>query len=383
MSVIKILSELVNIQSSYPNEEKIGAYIKEKLLAMKFKVDIQKVENNRFNILAEKGEGPALLIFGHLDTIEKKIGWKTNPYTLMQMGDKLYGLGSWDMKGGVAAILSALANLRSTKRALKLAFVVDEEFVSLGMHALIRSKWLSNVVGAVCPEPGFDYGVRGITMGRIGRPIYKIIARTKGGHVYFAKSRPNAIEEANKVLDLIKKIKPVHHKNLGDSFLFPRFIKSIAQSMTIPDYAEIEIEGQIVPPQTAQSLLQNLKSIINSVKNKQKINAYVAITLVPRPTPFCEPFVVSKKEPFVKFISGILENTIKDKAIMYYRRSVGDENRVAFLGIPVVTIGPAGGNAHEVNEWVSKSSLLLLESFFKRLISESNVTTKEGAIIRT
>lgn len=376
MSLIKILSELVSIQSPYPNEEKIGAYVKEKLLAMKFKVDIQKVENNRFNILAEKGEGPALLIFGHLDTVEEKIGWKTNPYTLIQVGDKLYGLGSWDMKAGLAAILSAVKDFVPGKHSFKLAFVVDEEFISLGMNTLMKSGWLSNIVGAVCPEPGFDHGVRGIAMGRIGRPVYRIIVKTKGGHVYFAKSRPNAIEETNKVLTTIKKIKPVHHKYLGSSYLFPRSIKSKAQSMTIPDSAEIEVEGQTVPPQSTQSVLRELRRAIFDKKNRQKINAEVFINLVPRRTSFCESFVVDKKNSFVKFVSKILEDAINKKPVFYYRRSVGDENRIATLGIPVVTIGPSGGNAHEANEWVSKESLLLLESFFKRLISNFSIKEK-------
>lgn len=369
MSVTRILSELVGISSSYPHEKKIGSFLEQKLRKVGFKVTSQKVEKDRFNILAERGGGKSLLIFGHLDTIEEKDDWKTNPYTLTQKGDKLYGLGSWDMKGGIAAILSAVKDFKAKKQALKLAFVVDEESVSLGMHVLIKSGWLNNVAGAVCPEPGFDYGVKGIALGRIGRPIYKIIVETKGGHVYFAESRPNAIEEANKVLNILKEIKSIHHKNLGDSLLFPRSINGKANAMTIPDSVEIEVEGQTVPPQTTQSLLQELKSIINSAKNKRKINAHVAITLVPRPTPFCEPFTVSENNKFVIDIYKILKETITSNPVFYYRRSVGDENRIAALGIPVVTIGPSGGNAHEPNEWVSKESLLELESFFKILIS--------------
>jgi len=369
VSLKKILSELVCIKSSYPNEEKIGLYVKNSLLRMRFRVKAQKVTENRFNILAEKGRGPSVLLFGHLDTVREKEGWETDLYKLHEKGDRLFGLGSWDMKAGIAAILSAARNFNDKNHSLKLAFVVDEEFVSLGMDKLIRSGWLKNIIGAVVPEPGFTYGVRGISMGRIGRPVFRITVKTKGGHVYLARDRFNAIEEANKVLKILKVIKPVFHRDLGTSFLFPRAIHSEAQSMAIPDRVEIEIEGQTVPPQTTKSVCKEIKNAIIREKDKGKINADVLVCPIARTTPFCEPFAIDKKNSFVRTVSTILENTIKGKPVIYYRRSVGDENRIAQLGIPVITVGPAGRNAHEPNEWVSKKSLFTLEKFLSNLIS--------------
>ena len=179
MNVIQVLQDLVSIRSSYPNEGKIGQYIKEKLLEMQFRVKVQKVTETRFNILAEKGKGPSVLLFGHLDTVKEKEDWNTNPYVLTTKGDNLYGLGAWDMKSGLATILSAVKNFSPKKYKLKLAFVVDEEFVSLGMDKLIKSGWLKDVIGAIVPEPGFTYGIKGIAMGRIGRPVFNITVKTK------------------------------------------------------------------------------------------------------------------------------------------------------------------------------------------------------------
>lgn len=369
MNLHELLSHLVSIPSSYPGEEKIGSFVETILKEMDFKVNPQKVGDKRFNILSEKGKGPALLIFGHLDTVKEKEGWNTNPYVLTEKGDNLYGLGAWDMKSGLATILSAMKNFSPKKYKLKLAFVVDEEYMSLGMHSLIKSGWLKDVFGAIVPEPGFTYGIRGIAMGRIGRPLFRIVVKTKGGHVYFAKDRVNAIEEANKVLRVLKKIKPVFHRDLGASFLFPRAIRSEAQSMAIPDRVEIEVEGQTVPPQTTESVCKEIKNIITKEEERGKINAEVFVEQVVRPTPFCEPFVIDQKNPFVGTVSDIFEDTTKEKPVFYYRRSVGDENRVAHLGIPVLTIGPAGGNAHEANEWVSKKSISSLEKFLINLLA--------------
>lgn len=369
MNLRELLSHLVSIHSSYPGEEKIGRFVEKILKEMDFEVNLQKVGDKRFNILAEKGKGPALLIFGHLDTVEEKNGWKTNPYSLTQKEDKLYGLGAWDMKGGITAVLSAIKNFSPKKYKLKLAFVVDEEYVSIGMHSLIKSGWLRDVFGAVSVEPGLTHGVRGIAMGRIGRPVYSIKVITEGGHTYMVKDRPNAIEEAANILRIIKRVKSVNNEHLGDSLLFPRFIQSDkTNSMVIPSNAYIEIEGQIVPPQTSKSVLAQLKKEFLIAKKKGLIRADVGINLVLRKTPFCEPFIIRSDNSFVKRVSQVLKNVIKEKPVPYYRRSVGDENRIAVLGIPVVTIGPSGGNAHDANEWVSEKSLFQLEKFLSVLI---------------
>ncbi len=368
IKTVKLLAQLVQVSSIYPHEEKISQALSQLLGQLGFGVRKQKVADKRFNILASKGQGKSLLFFGHLDTVGLTSGWKTDPYQLTQKGNKLYGLGAWDMKGGIAAVLSAIDGFDPKGFKLKLAFVVDEENYSLGMHTLIKSGWLKDVAGAICPEPSFSAGYKGIALGRIGRSVYKVTVNTSGGHVYQVESRANAISESYKLLEVLRKFKPVSHKNLGDFVIFPRFIKGGANSMSIPGEVVIELEAQLVPPQTAESVLNEIRSILSTAD----IRANVTIEPVKRPTPFCQPFIISQSNPFVKQVSQVLEDTFGEKPVCYYRRSVADENRIASLGIPVLTIGPGGGNAHEANEWVSETDLINLTKFLKKLLTTYN-----------
>lgn len=368
IKTVKLLAQLLQVSSVYPNEEKIGTVLFNFLGRFGFIVRKQKVEKARFNILASKGRGKTLLIFGHLDTVGLTSGWKTGPYQLTQKGNKLYGLGAWDMKGGIAAILAAVEDFEPKGFKLKLAFVVDEENYSLGMQTLIKSGWLKDVAGAICPEPSFSAGIKGMALGRIGRSVYKVTIHTGGGHVYQVGKRVNAISESYAVLAALKSLKQISHKNLGNFVIFPRFIKGGANSMSIPGEVEMELETQLVPPQSSDSVLNEIKSVVA----KAGVRAEVMITPVERPTPFCQPFIVSKSDPFVKQVSWILENVTGEKPIYYYRRSVADENRIAELGIPVLTVGPGGGNAHEANEWVSQSDLLTLTIFLRKLLTTYN-----------
>src|SRR5688500_10274589 len=63
----------------------------------------------RPNVLArvENGAGPTLLLNGHTDTVLAVEGWSSAPWTPRRQGDRLYGLGACDMKGGIAAAMLA------------------------------------------------------------------------------------------------------------------------------------------------------------------------------------------------------------------------------------------------------------------------------------
>lgn len=364
----RILADLVSIPSAYPSEEKIGNYIAKWLDKYGFSVHKQKISKNRWNILAESQgiSKKKLLLMGHLDTVLVQDHWKTNPYQLTEENGKLYGLGAWDMKAGIAAILS-LVQENVNRSPLKIAFVVDEENVSIGAHKLVQSGWLRGVESAIVCEPGFLHGEKGIALGRVGRSVYKITVTTDGGHVYLSGSRVNAIETAYKVIETIKQIPTSSHKLLGTSLLFPRSIVSKGSGMAIPSYVEIEIEGQLVPPQTTESILNLIKQKIGRAFESYT-NVDVMVTTVSRETPFCQPFIVAKDRPFVKLCFDTLKSVLGQKPVFYYRRSVGDENRLAQLGISVLTIGPGGGNAHQANEWVSLNSLIQVREFLVAIL---------------
>jgi acetylornithine deacetylase len=114
-----------------------------------FKVDIQPVPGtrNKFNMLASAGQGSGgLLLTGHTDTVPFDDGrWTRDPFTLTEHDNKLYGLGTADMKGFFAFILDALRDVDVTtlKKPLYVLATADEETSMAGAryfaeHAEIR-----------------------------------------------------------------------------------------------------------------------------------------------------------------------------------------------------------------------------------------------------
>ena len=85
----------------------------------------------RPNLLATFDFGPGgrhLVLCGHIDT--KPVGgadWSVDPFAATVDGDRLYGLGSTDMKGAVAAMIVAARDLDLPRGRLSLLLVADEE----------------------------------------------------------------------------------------------------------------------------------------------------------------------------------------------------------------------------------------------------------------
>lgn len=365
----ELLKKLVLISSEYPNEKAIGEYIYGLLRSYPGKVYKQSVEKNRFNLLYEIGDGPAMLLLGHLDTVSGNESWAVNPHILVKKGDKLSGLGAWDMKAGLSAILSVTKNFIPNNFKLKIAFTVDEENVSIGAEKLIGSGWLKDVLGCVSLEPGFNYGEKGICLGRIGRSIFDITVKTEGGHTYLAKNgQNNAIEIAWEFISSVRKLPSVRHRKLGKSNIFVRSISSDTNGMSIPNMVNMQIEANLVSPLNTDKIFKQLQDITL----KKMYSGKIKISKAYRPTPFCEPYVIDKSHVFVKKAEKLLGQVIKQKPKFYYRNSVADDNRIAKLGIPVITIGPGGGNAHQANEWVSEKSMKKITAFLNKLLMSYN-----------
>ncbi|PLR33677.1 acetylornithine deacetylase [Chimaeribacter californicus] len=113
-----------------------------------FKVEIQPVPDtrNKFNMLASIGSGSGgLLLAGHTDTVPFDDGrWTRDPFTLTEHENRLYGLGTADMKGFFAFILDALRDIDPSKlnKPLYILATADEETSMAGASYFARSTTL-------------------------------------------------------------------------------------------------------------------------------------------------------------------------------------------------------------------------------------------------
>ena len=134
----KILKDLVGFNTIKDSQNKeILDYIQSYLENLEF-----TVEKRKKYLVMSYGKNPKLGFIGHSDTVEYIDGWDSDPFILTKKGNNLYGLGACDMKGGIAAFLSALSDidLKKLKYGIKVIITYDEEIGFTGIKEIVEKK---------------------------------------------------------------------------------------------------------------------------------------------------------------------------------------------------------------------------------------------------
>ena len=134
----KILKDLVGFNTIKDRQNKeILDYIENYLENLGF-----TVEKRKKYLVMSYGKSPKLAFIGHSDTVEYIDGWDSNPFILTKKENNLYGLGACDMKGGIAAFLSALSDidLKKLKYGIKVIITYDEEIAFTGIKEVVSDK---------------------------------------------------------------------------------------------------------------------------------------------------------------------------------------------------------------------------------------------------
>lgn len=375
--MLKLLSQLVSINSIFPNEQKLAVFLESYLKSLGFKTQRQLVSANRFNVLAVKGIGKkSILFYGHMDTAGITAGWKTNPLKLITKGDKLYGLGSRDMKSGITAILEAIKNIEISNYKIKIAFCVDEENISQGAYKLVKSGFIKDVELIISADSGDIFNTSRLPfryiLGRRGRCVAEVEIPGRSYHGAFPKNGVDASLEASKFIIALQKIKQANNKFLKSASLFIRKIDCQAIGLTLPGKAYLEIDKQLVPPETPEAFVKSVYSLAMNLYNKEILNKNLKklfkASLKPRETPYIKPFVQNKNK-YIEMIDTLIKNKygIVDKN---YGLSVADDNILYHdLHKPTVCLGVEGGNPHSANEWVSFKSMLALKDLYIEILN--------------
>ena len=144
MNAKEILRELVAINTVADKDNNlIMNYIGNYFLKLGFNIERTKNRDTGKEVLIAKyGQDPAIGFLGHTDTVGITDGWDTDPFTLTEKNEKLYGLGACDMKGGIAAVMAAVANIKLSelKKGIAIYCTYDEEIMFGGIKDLVEAK---------------------------------------------------------------------------------------------------------------------------------------------------------------------------------------------------------------------------------------------------
>ncbi len=375
MEPLALLKKLVSINSVFGSEGKMGEFLEGQLQQRGFAVRRVEIAPGRFNVIGERGtRGKPVLLYGHMDTVPAYGDWKCSPLALREKGDRLSGLGVFDMKAGVAAIL--LACEEKTDRRLRVAFCVDEENDSEGAHAVASAGFFDGVEAALSTEiatgTGECRGPREITLGRRGRCVIEITVPGRSAHGASAERGVNAITEAARLALELEKMngRLGRHPLLPPPTLFVRKILGESTSLSVPDTASLELDIHLVVPQTPQGMLKDVRAFIGGLYAAGRFSAVggrkAEARLKARNVPYLAPYATKESSPHVQLLSAIVKEKF-GSARYAYGASVADDNVLA-AHAPTFSIGPLGGGEHTCEEWMSQKSYLELAGIVREFV---------------
>ena len=334
MELNQILKKLVKFDTYKDKENKeIINYIQEILERKGFKTEYK----SKCLVISIK-EKCKLGFIGHTDTVQSGSDWKYNPLELTEIDDKLYGLGTCDMKGGIAAILRAVLDIDWNKLnyGIKLFFTYDEEIGFKGIKE-INSLNIEIPENIIIGEPTNNV----IMNGSKGLLEFKIEFRGKSAHSSNPKKGVNSIEEC---IEFLKELKGFYNNlkiEIDKRFEIPYTTMNIGKieggkSINIvPNSCVVYIDFRMINNEHRIKIFEE----INMMSAKYKFKFEVINDI--------KPFITDSKE--CKTTNFITEASF-----------IESKNRY------ILGTGPI--NAHEENEYITKESLNKLVEQYKKMI---------------
>jgi acetylornithine deacetylase/succinyl-diaminopimelate desuccinylase-like protein len=116
-AVVELASDLIRIPSFKTEETPLARWLESYFTERGYEVEMQEVEPGRFQVISRlrgSGGGKSMMFNGHIDIDPLSLGWRHDPWEPAVEGDRLYGAGVMNMKGGDAAMITAAEAIRTT-----------------------------------------------------------------------------------------------------------------------------------------------------------------------------------------------------------------------------------------------------------------------------
>ncbi|GLA50785.1 hypothetical protein AnigIFM63604_007100 [Aspergillus niger] len=318
-------------------------------------------------IVRGTGGGASVLLNGHVDTVSLTTydGDALTGHLGVKDGkEAVFGRGTLDMKGGLAAGLSALLVAREQRLAgdVMVAAVADEEDASQGTQDVIAAGWRADA--GIVLEPtnmaiahahkGFVW-VEVEILGRAAhgsQPADGVDAILNMGHLL------QALREYQAQLP----VDPV----LGPGSLHCGVIQGGEEVSSYPASCTLTLEYRTVPVQTNEKILAELGAILQRLSQEHPDFQYRE----PRITLWRPSKHVPKDHPVVQKLvqlgAGVLERTPPVQSAPFWC----DAALLTEAGTPSVVFGPSGAGLHSREEWVEVDSVRQLREILGQFIQQ-------------
>jgi succinyl-diaminopimelate desuccinylase len=374
--LIRLTRDLVRIPSVYcpgnreGNEARVTQHLAEYLDGNGFDVRLEEVAPDRPNVWALwSGDRPGktLLFEGHTDVVTEGPAeeWKYPPFGAELVGSRIYGRGSCDTKGNLAAAVMAVKAIKDSgipfAGRLLLCHPVDEEGMMSGIKHFIRQGHAEVVDGAVICEPEENQ----LCVAQKGAMRVEVTVQGKMAHGAMPLSGVNPVTRAARFVVAVEELEREEISRHGEDELlgYPSITPTILlspesgepQINVIPARAYVALDIRTVPAQSHREIIARLEVCLASLYAEDPEFEADLEVIEERP-----PTKTDTNDPLVQAMAAA------------YTRLTGEPPRYngvpgatdgtllhAWANIPIVTTGAGGRTVpHHTDEWVDVDELL-------------------------
>jgi succinyl-diaminopimelate desuccinylase len=327
---------------------------------------IDRWDDKRANVVAHVKSGGSrggLLFVCHSDVVGPgEEPWAYPPFEPAEVGGRIYGRGTVDMKGGIAATVAAICQVVDSGVKLDgdivFAATACEETDSSGVERFMQdTAWLPKLAGIVVPEPT---SLAVVTAHR-GILWLQIMTKGKAVHSSMPERGVNAVMHMKRILDELERYRIPYppHRQLGPCSLSINRIHGGEAMNIVPDRCMLGIDIRTLPGQNPEDLRSDIEHLLAQLKVAvPHFEAELSVARVAHAVetdPECE-FVTQ----FCSAVGVDMTNTVGYTT---------DAPHLVPLGTPIIIYGPGRPDmCHQMNEFIDTAELEAATTTFKNAI---------------
>lgn len=372
--VLELTKKLISFESPYFQEAEIISYVHQWFHDKGLPVRIHDYHESK--ITGHKGQnvvveligqlpGPVICLNGHLDTVKLSGSWTKEPFEGDVEGDKMYGVGSLDMKSGCAATMVALKKFASRGtpfkgKVLATYVSVEEGPYGMGTNALIDEGIIKDVDISIVTEPSSGFTqipFPVVCLGARGGYGLEVEFFGESAHAALPKEGKSAALDAARFIQEVENIDYIEDEFLGKGAACVVAVECDGGACSVPDYAKVKLFWHIVVGEDEETIKNEIVKAIQ----RGKVESEYKISFRDAPSEGSKgfmPYVVDRDNPFVEtFYKSVRAICHKEPETAYFQ-SIGDFNYLGSrIGAPVIIFGPGGEGFHGDDEYVLMSTV--------------------------
>ncbi|MET0851904.1 MAG: M20/M25/M40 family metallo-hydrolase [Candidatus Rokuibacteriota bacterium] len=389
--VIDLAKRLVSIPSLTTEETPVAEFLDAFLRQNGLESELMETDPGRFQTIGRlrgSGRGRSLMLDGHIDIDPIPGGWKRDPWRPVVEGDRLYGAGIFNMKGGVTALVMAGV---AAKRAgvslagdLVLACVVGELQGGVGTVHFLKKGLRADY--AIVPEP---YTTSNIITKHTGVVEFAVNVVGRTAHISRKHEGINAIL---KMGDVVRALDEVQFRHEPDPDLpgLPRLnVGSIVGGRgpacelrgpnMVPDYCTAYVDVRFPHGMTPDSIVADVRAALDRLTARDsELHYEIEIPMKPERRAIREvmmPLSVPVSHPLVQTlkanVTAIMGQAPAVGAVVPFSYAGNDTSHLYAAGIPCCLYGPGGGFTDgSADRWTSVEQIVTCTRVFGAMIAD-------------